>query len=82
MRRPRSGVRHVVIGRKGKRGNARQALKRRAFHRTVKWRTGSESRINTLKNGLRVKPHPDRWQQSARSAPGTQGAGHTWSMSR
>ncbi|HET6257395.1 MAG TPA: ISNCY family transposase [Pseudonocardia sp.] len=44
------GVRTVVIPRKGRPGNARQAHEhRRAFRRTVKWRTGSEARISTLK---------------------------------
>jgi transposase, IS5 family len=46
----RLGVRHVVIPRKGKPGKARQAAeRRRAFRRAVKWRTGSEGRISTLK---------------------------------
>jgi IS5 family transposase len=44
------GIRYVVIPRKGKPGKARQATEhRRAFRRTVKWRTGSEGRIATLK---------------------------------
>ena len=44
------GVRHVMIPRKGKPGKVRQAAERRpAFRRTVKWRTGSEGRISTLK---------------------------------
>jgi transposase, IS5 family len=44
------GVRHVAIPRKGKPGKARQAAERRpAFRRAVKWRTGSEGRISTLK---------------------------------
>jgi transposase, IS5 family len=44
------GVRTVVIPRKGKPGQARQAHEHRpAFRRTVKWRTGSEARISTLK---------------------------------
>jgi transposase, IS5 family len=44
------GVRYVVIPRKGKPGKARQATERRAaFRRHVKWRTGSEARIATLK---------------------------------
>ena len=44
------GVRTVVIPRKGRPGKARQAHEhRRAFRRTVKWRTGSEARISTLK---------------------------------
>jgi IS5 family transposase len=44
------GVRHVVIPRKGKPGKGRQAAERRpAFRRAVKWRTGSEGRISTLK---------------------------------
>ena len=46
------GVRHVVIPRKGKPGNARQTVERRsAFRRTVKWRTGCEARISALKRG-------------------------------
>ena len=44
------GVRTVVIPRKGRPGKARHAHEHRcAFHRTVKWRTGSEARISTLK---------------------------------
>jgi transposase, IS5 family len=44
------GVRTVVIPRKGRPGKARQAHEHRpAFRRTVKWRTGSEARISTLK---------------------------------
>ena len=44
------GVRTVVIPRKGRPGKARRDLEhRRAFRRTVKWRTGSEARISTLK---------------------------------
>lgn len=46
------GVRTVVIPRKGKPGTARQAAEHRpAFRRTIKWRTGSEGRISTLKRG-------------------------------
>src|SRR6478752_3540883 len=46
------GVRTVVIPRKGKPGKARQAEEhRRTFRRTVKWRTGIEGRISTLKRG-------------------------------
>jgi IS5 family transposase len=46
------GVRHVAILRKGKPGKARQAAGRRpAFRRAVKWRTGSEGRISSLKRG-------------------------------
>ena len=44
------GVRNVVIPRKGRPGKARQAHEhRRTFRTTVKWRTGSEARISTLK---------------------------------
>jgi len=44
------GVRHVVIPRKGKPGKARQVEEHRpAFRKTVKWRTGSEGRISSLK---------------------------------
>ena len=43
-------IRHVVIPRKGKPGKARQAAEHRpAFRRAIKWRTGSEGRISTLK---------------------------------
>jgi transposase, IS5 family len=46
------GVRTVVIPRKGRPSKTRQAQEhRRAFRRTVKWRTGSEGRISTLKRG-------------------------------
>ncbi|GAA1308624.1 hypothetical protein GCM10009610_23350 [Pseudonocardia xinjiangensis] len=46
------GVRTVVIPRKGRPGKARQAHERsRAFRRTVRWRTGSEAWISTLKRG-------------------------------
>jgi IS5 family transposase len=46
------GVRIVVIPRKGRPGKARQAAEHRpAFRKTVKWRTGSEGRISSLKRG-------------------------------
>ncbi|ACV78972.1 transposase IS4 family protein [Nakamurella multipartita DSM 44233] len=46
------GVRNVVIPRKGRPGAARRAVEHRpAFRRTVKWRTGCEGRISTLKRG-------------------------------
>ena len=46
------GVRHVVIPRKGKPSAARRAEEHRpAFRRTIKWRTGCEGRISTLKRG-------------------------------
>jgi transposase, IS5 family len=41
---------YVAIPRKDKPGKTRQAAeRRRAFRRAVKWRTGSEGRISTLK---------------------------------
>lgn len=44
------GVRTVVLPRKGKPNVARRAFEqRRSFQRLVKWRTGSEGRINCLK---------------------------------
>jgi IS5 family transposase len=44
------GVRSVVIPRKGKPGVARHEFEhRRAFREKVKWRTGSEGRINHMK---------------------------------
>src|SRR5450759_3100165 len=46
------GVRKVVIPRKGKPGKLRQTTEhRRAFRRTIKWRTGCEGRISSLKRG-------------------------------
>ena len=46
------GVDRVVIPRKGRPGKARQAEERqRTFRRHVKWRTGCEGRISTLKRG-------------------------------
>jgi transposase, IS5 family len=63
------GIRHVVIPRKGKPGKARQATeRRRAFRRTVKWRTGSEGRISALKRQY-------GWDRT--QLDGTQGA-RTW----
>ena len=63
------GVRTVVIPRKGKPGKARQAAEHRpAFRRTVKWRTGSEGRISSLKRGY-------GWDRTR--LDGTEGA-QTW----
>ena len=46
------GVRTVVIPRKGRPGKARQTVEHRpAFRKTVKWRTGCEGRISSLKRG-------------------------------
>jgi IS5 family transposase len=46
------GVRNVVIPRRGRPSKARQEVEhRRAFRRHVKWRTGCEGRISTLKRG-------------------------------
>ena len=46
------GVKNVVIPRKGKPAAVRRAEEHRpAFRRTVKWRTGVEGRISTLKRG-------------------------------
>ncbi len=46
------GVRNVVIPRKGRPWRAPPSREHRpAFRRTVKWRTGSEGRISTLKRG-------------------------------
>ena len=44
------GVKKVVIPRKGKPGAARREVQgRRSFRKLVKWRTGSEARISSLK---------------------------------
>jgi transposase, IS5 family len=46
------GIRNVVIPRKGRPTKARQAEEhRRAFRRHLKWRTGCEGRISSLKRG-------------------------------
>jgi IS5 family transposase len=46
------GVRTVVIPRKSKPGKARHATEHRsAFRKTIKWRTGCEGRISSLKRG-------------------------------
>jgi IS5 family transposase len=46
------GVHDVVIPRKGRPGIGRQDIEKgRAFRRTIKWRTGCEGRISTLKRG-------------------------------
>jgi transposase, IS5 family len=46
------GVTTVVIPRKGRPSQARRAAEHRpAFRRTIKWRTGREGRISTLKRG-------------------------------
>jgi IS5 family transposase len=50
------GVRYVVLPRKGRPTAARRQIEqRRAFRKMVRWRTGSEGRINSLKRdyGLR-----------------------------
>ena len=62
------GVRRVAIPRKGKPGKARQAAERCAFRRAVKWRTGSEGRISTLKR---------QYGQDRTRLDGTEGA-RTW----
>lgn len=46
------GVRNVVILRKGKPSAERRKVEHRpAFRRTIKWRTGCEGRISTVKRG-------------------------------
>jgi transposase, IS5 family len=46
------GVRHVVIPAKANPSQSRRAVEHRpGFRRTVKWRTGSEGKISTLKGG-------------------------------
>ena len=46
------GIANVVIPRKGKPSQARRAEEhRKAFRRTIKWRTGSEGCISYLKRG-------------------------------
>jgi IS5 family transposase len=60
------GVTNVVIPRKGQPSQARRAEEhRKAFRRTVKWRTGCEGRISCLKRGY-------GWDRSR--VDGTEGA--------
>jgi hypothetical protein len=55
---------------------------RKAFRRTVKWRTGSEGRISYLKRGFGWKPHPNRRHRRCRgSGPDTAFSRTTWSGS-
>jgi len=64
-------VRTVLIPRRGKPGKARQAHEHRpAFRKTVKWRTGSEGRISSLKRGY-------GWDHSRWTAPKERGSGRT-----
>src|ERR1700687_593132 len=60
------GVRHVAIPRKGKPGAARREFEhRRAFRDKVKWRTGSEGRINHIKRSYgwnRTELNRHRWR--------------------
>jgi hypothetical protein len=50
-------VRTVVIPRRGQPGQARQRVEHRpAFRGTIKWRTGCEGRISTLKRGYGWEP--------------------------
>ena len=60
------GVKNVVIPRRGKPSQTRRAEEhRKAFRRTIKWRTGAEGRISYLKRGY-------GWDRSR--IDGTQGA--------
>lgn len=69
------GVRTVVIPRKGRPGKARQAHEhRRAFRRTVKWRTGSEARQHP-QTTVRVGPHPPRRPERGPNLDRTRGPG-------
>ena len=69
------GVRHVVIPRKGKPGKARQIVERRpAFRRTIKWRTGCEGRISTLKRGYGL----DRSRIDGTEEPGSGSDTASW----
>jgi IS5 family transposase len=73
------GVRHVVIPRKGKPGEARQAAeRRRAFRRTVKWRTGSEARVATLKRQYGWDRTRLDGTKEPGSGPGTASSPTTW----
>ena len=61
------GIANVVIPRKGKPSQARRAEEhRKAFRRTIKWRTGSEGCISYLKRGY-------GWDRTR--IDGTEGAG-------
>ena len=75
-------VRHVVIPRKGKPGKARQVEEHRpAFRRQVKWRTGSEGRISSLKRGTDGTGPGSTAPQGPRSGPDKGSSHTTWSKS-
>ena len=76
------GVPNVVIPRKGKPSAARRAQEHRpAFRRTVKWRTGCEGRISTLKRGYGWDRTPLDGAKEPASGPGRRSWPTTWSIS-
>ena len=76
------GVRTVVIPRKGRPGKARQAHEhRRAFRRTIRWRTGSEARISTLNGNTGGTAHDLMTSTGPGSGPDTGSSPTTWSRS-
>jgi len=76
------GVQHVVIPRKGKPGQARQAEEHRpAFRRTVKWRTGSEGLISSLTRGYGCDRTRLDGTEGAGSGPDRGSSPTTWSRS-
>jgi IS5 family transposase len=76
------GVKNVVIPRKGKPGKARQAAEHRpAFRKHVKWRTGSEGRISSLKRATDGIGPALMAPQAPRSGPDRGSSHTTWSRS-
>jgi hypothetical protein len=76
------GVRTVVIPCKGKTGKDRQAAEHMLeFRRTIKWRTGCEGRINTLKRGHGWDRHPPG-PQSKEPGPGPETGSWPTTLSR
>jgi transposase, IS5 family len=71
------GVTTVVIPRRGKPSQARRAEEhRKAFRRTIKWRTGAEGRISCLTIWSRSapSPHDSRPEASRSSGPASPSA--------
>jgi hypothetical protein len=76
------GIPNIVIPRKGRPSNARQAQERqRAFRRHLKWRTGCEGRISHLKRNYRWDRTMIDSTEGARIWTGHGVLAHTWSRS-
>ena len=79
---PDRGVRNVVIPRKGQPGKARRDVEhRRTFRRKVKWRTGCEGRVSTLKRSTGGTAPGSIRSKEPGPGPGKGSSPATWSRS-